>query len=139
MADSFERIIIPVDNTEASKIAVKKGAFLAKQLGIEAKIITVNDTHQFISSVVLEEKLKKDAEAFLEDFKKIGEEFGVKLEAQLIIGKPAEEIVKIAKENDLIIMGHHDRTKGIDKVMVSSVSNDVVKNSPCCVLVVKTK
>ena len=41
MADSFERIIIPVDNTEESKIAVKKGAFLAKQLGIEAKIITV--------------------------------------------------------------------------------------------------
>jgi nucleotide-binding universal stress UspA family protein len=139
MADSFDRIIIPVDNTEESKIAVKKGAFLAKQLGIEAKIITVNDTHQFISSVVLEEKLKKDAEAFLEDFKKIGKEFGVEIETQLIIGKPAEEIVKFAKENDLIIMGHHEKTKGIDKVMASSVSNDVVKNSPCCVLVVKSK
>ena len=73
MKDTFNRIIIPVDNTEASKLAVKKGAFLAKLLGIDAKIITVNDTYQFISSVVLEDKLKKEAEAFLDDFKKIAE------------------------------------------------------------------
>lgn len=140
MKETFERIIIPVDNTETSKIAVKKGAFFAKLLGIDAKIITVNDTHQFISSVVLEEKLKKDAEAFLEDFKKIAEEFGVKIETQLIIGKPAEEIVKFAKENDLIIiMAHHDKTVGLDKVMMGSVSRDVVRNAPCSVLVVKSK
>lgn len=139
MKENFTRIIIPVDNTEASKTAVKKGAFFAKLLGIDAKIITVNDTHQFISSVVLEERLKKEAEAFLEDFKKIGEEFGVKLETQLIIGKPAEEIVKFAKEDDLIIMAHHDKTKGIDKFMIGSVSRDVVRNAPCSVLVVKSK
>ena len=139
MTDNFERIIIPVDNTEESKNAVKKGMLLAKLLGIEAKIITVNDTHQFISSVVLEEKMKKDAEAFLEDFKKIAEEFGIKIETQLVIGKPAEEIVKFAKENDLIILGHHDKTKGLNKVMESSVSKDVVSNAPCSVLLVKRK
>ena len=139
MKETFGRIIIPVDNTEASKIAVEKGALFAKLLGIDAKIITVNDTHQFISSVVLEEKLKKEAEAFLENFKKIGEEFGVKLETQLIIGKPAEEIVKFVKENDLFIMAHHDKTVGLDKVMMSSVSRDVVRNAPCSVLVVKSK
>ena len=84
MAD-FNRIIIPVDNTEDSKNAVKKGAHLAKLLRIKAKIITINDTHQFMSSVVLEEKLKKEATAFMEKFKKIGEEFGVKLETELIV------------------------------------------------------
>lgn len=139
MTDNFQRIIIPVDNTEASKLAVKKGALLAKLLGIDAKIITVNDTHQFISSVVLEDKLKKEAKAFLEGFKKIAEEFGVKIETELVIGKPAEEIVKFAKENDLIIMAHHDKTKGIDKIMEKSVSREVVSNAPCSVLVVKTK
>jgi nucleotide-binding universal stress UspA family protein len=138
MKDNFERIIIPVDNTDASKIAVKKGAFLAKSLGISAKIITVNDTHQFISSVILEDKMKKDAEAFLDEFKKIAEEFGIKIETQLIVGKPAEEIVKFAKENDLIIMVHHDRTKGLDKVIGSNVSRDVVRNAACSVLVVKS-
>ena len=133
----FKRIIIPVDNTDDSKNAVKQGALLAKLLKIEAKIITVNDTHQFISSVVLEEKLKKDASVFMEDLKKIGEEIGVKLESELIIGKPAEEIVKFARSDDLIIIAHHDRTKGIDRFMEESVSRDVVRYAPCSVFVVK--
>lgn len=134
---NIKRIIIPVDDTEESKKAVKKGAYLAKILKVDAKIITVNDTYHFISSVVLEEKLKKQAEAFLDNFKKIGEEFGVKLNTQLVVGKPAEEIVKIAKEDDLIIMAYHDKTKGIDRALDKSVSKDVIKNAPCSVLIVK--
>jgi len=133
----IKRIVITVDNSEDSKKAVKQGAFLAKLLGIGAEIITINDTHQFMSSVVLEEKLKKEVYAFLENFKKIAEEFGVKIETQLIVGKPAEEIVKFAKEDDLIIMAHHDKTRGFDKVMEKSVSREVVKNAPCSVLVIK--
>ena len=133
----IKRIIIPVDNTEDSKEAVRQGAFFAKLLKIDAKIITVNDTHQFISSVILEEKLKKEASAFLENFKKIAEDFGINIDTQLIVGKPAEEIVKFAKDDDLIIIAHHDRSKGFDKVMEKSVSRDVVNNAPCSVLVVK--
>lgn len=137
--EDIKRIIIPVDDTEDSKNAVKEGIYLAKLLGVEAKIITVNDTHQFISSVVLEEKLKKESTAFLDSFKKIAEDFGVKIETELIIGKPADEIVKFVKEDDLIIMAHHDRTKGIDKIMEKSVSREVVSNAPCAVLVIKSK
>ena len=133
----IERIIIPVDNSENSKKAVKQGAFFAKLLGINAKIITINDTHQFISSVVLEEKLKKEASAFLENFKKIAEEYGVNTETDLIVGKPSEEIVKYAQENDLIIIAHHEKTKGFDKAMDKSISRDVVNNAPCSVLIVK--
>lgn len=134
----IKRILIAVDNTEDSKKAVRKGIFLAKLLGIKVKIITVNDTHHFISSVVIEEKLKKEATAFLEDFKKIAKDFGVKIETQLIVGNPAEEIVKFAKKDDLIIIAYHDKTKGIDKIMEKSVCRDVVRNAPCSVLVVKS-
>ena len=136
--ENIKRIIIPVDNTEDSKKAVKKGAFLAKLLGIDIKIITVNDTHQFISSVILEEKLKKESNIFLDSFKKIVEEEGVKSDTELITGKPAEEIVKYVNTDDLIIMAHHDKTRGIDKVMEKSVSRDVVHNAPCSVLVIKS-
>lgn len=135
----IKRIIIPVDNTKDSKSAVIKGVFLAKLLGVKVKIITVNDTYHFISSVVLEEKLKKEAEAFLDNFKKIGQEFGINLETQLVVGKPAEEIVKIAKENDLIIMAYHDKTKGVNRILDRSVSTDVIRNAPCSVLFVKSK
>ena len=111
-AQDIKRVVIPVDKSEVSKIAVKKGAFFAKLLGVDVKVISVNDTHQFIASVVLEEKLKKEAEAFLESFKKIGDEFGVTLETELITGNPAEEIVKFADENDLLILGDHGKKKG---------------------------
>jgi len=135
----IKRIIIPVDNTEDSKKAVEKGAYLAKLLGVEAKIITVNDTHQFISSVVLEDKLKKESQAFLDNFKKIAEGFNVKIDTQLISGKPADEIINFVKEDDLIIMAHHDRTKGIDKVIEKSVSKEIVQRAPCSVFIVKSK
>ena len=137
--DDIKRIVIPVDRTDASKDAVKKGAFLAKLLGINAKIISVNDTHQFISSVVIEGKLKKDAEAVLDEFKKIGAEMGVTLETEIISGNPAEEIVRFVNDDDLIIMAHHEKKVGIDQFMIGSVSRDVVRKAPCSVLVIKVK
>ncbi len=133
----IKRIIIPVDNSENSKKAVEKGAYLAKVIGVEAKIITINDTHQFISSVVLEDKLKKESQVFLDNFKKIAETIGIKIETQLITGKPAEEIIRYAKEGDLIIMAYHNQIKGIDKVIEKSVSHEVIQRAPCSVFIVK--
>ncbi|MEF8879093.1 MAG: universal stress protein [Candidatus Thermoplasmatota archaeon] len=135
--EDINRIIIPVDRSEISKDAVKKGFFLAKAINVEARIITVNDTHQFMSSVVIEERLKKEAMSYLDEFKEMGDEYGVKLDTELLTGNPADEIVNYAKKGDLIIMAHHERGKGIDKVMEKSVSKKVVEESPCSVLVVK--
>jgi len=136
--DDIKRIIIPVDSSEISRIAVKRGALLAKLLGVSIKVISVNDTHQFVSSVVIEERLRKEAESMLDSFKKIGEEVGVKVETEIICGKPAEEIVKFAKEDDLIIMPNTIK-KGIDRILSGSVSEEVVRKAPCSVLVIKSK
>ena len=133
----IKRIVIPVDNTEDSEQVVKKGLALAKLMDIKADIITINDTHQFISSVVLEDKLKEEATEFLKKFKKMAEESGVKIETQLIIGTPSEEIVKYAKKDDLIVITPHDKAKGIDKYMEKNITDRVVKNAPCSVLVLK--
>lgn len=134
----IKRVVIPVDKSEASKEAVKRGAILAKMLGVEVKVISVNDTHQFIASVVIEEKLKKEAEAFLETFKKIGKELDVILDTELISGVPSEEIVKFANEDDLLIIPNQGK-KGIDRFILGSISEEVIRNAPCSVLVVKVK
>ena len=134
----IKRVVIPVDKSEVSKEAVKRGAILAKMLGVEVKVISVNDTHQFIAQVVIEEKLKKEAEAFLESFKKIGKELDVKLDTELISGVPSEEIIKFANEDDLLIIANHGK-KGIDRFILGSVSEEVIRNAPCSVLVVKVR
>ena len=53
-------------------------------------------------------------------------------------GDPATEIVRFAGEEgfDLIVMGTHGRT-GLDRLLMGSVAEKVLREAPCSVLVVK--
>ncbi len=59
------------------------------------------------------------------------------LETKVLIGDPAEEIVKFADEQavDLIITSTHGR-KGLDQTLMGSVADRVVKNATVPVLTV---
>ena len=56
------------------------------------------------------------------------------------IGKPEDEIVKFAVENniDLIAMGTHGRT-GLAHMLVGSVAERVVRTSKCPVLTIRAE
>ena len=62
----------------------------------------------------------------------------VAVEAIVVVGKPIEEILKVAKEKkiDLIVMGTHGRT-GIPHVVIGSVAENVVRKASCPVLTVR--
>ena len=66
----ISRVVIPVDNSEASKIAVEQGSHIAKLLGVDVAIISIDDSQQFIASASLENKIKKEHELSLEKLKK---------------------------------------------------------------------
>jgi len=53
-------------------------------------------------------------------------------------GKPSEEILAIANAwpADAIVMGSHGRT-GLNRVLLGSVSNSIVRHASCSVLVVR--
>ena len=53
-------------------------------------------------------------------------------------GDPATEIVRYATEGgmDLIVMGTHGRT-GLERLLMGSVAEKVMREAPCSVLVVK--
>jgi nucleotide-binding universal stress UspA family protein len=53
-------------------------------------------------------------------------------------GDPATEIVRYANDVgvDLIVMGTHGRT-GVERLLVGSVAEKVMRDAPCSVLVVK--
>jgi nucleotide-binding universal stress UspA family protein len=57
---------------------------------------------------------------------------------QFLEGDPATEIVRYAGEAgfDLIVMGTHGRT-GLDRLLMGSVAEKVLRDAPCSVLVVK--
>ncbi len=59
---------------------------------------------------------------------------------EIVTGDPAEEIVRLAKiyDADLIILGSRGLT-GIKRILLGSVSSQIVEDAPCSVLVVKPK
>lgn len=56
------------------------------------------------------------------------------------IGKPAAEIVQTAKEwpADVIVIGSHGRA-GIERALLGSVAEAVMRHAPCPVLVVRAR
>ena len=63
---------------------------------------------------------------------------GIKTKMELVWGIPHEEIVKIARseEVDMIVMGTHGRT-GWDRLLMGSQAEHVVRTAPCPVITVK--
>ena len=77
-----------------------------------------------------EQKMAAAKQEFFKDFKK--------LETKVVMGKPADKILEVAKQEgiDLIIMGTHGRT-GVAHVLLGSVAERVVRRSPCPVMTVR--
>ena len=61
-------------------------------------------------------------------------------EVEIVTGDPAEEILRLAKiyKADLIVIGSRGLT-GMQKIVLGSVSSQIVEDAPCSVLVVKPK
>src|SRR5688500_15882602 len=62
----------------------------------------------------------------------------VNVEQRLLLGEPAEEIVRFAKEEnvDMIVMGTHGRT-GFSRLLLGSVTEQIVRRAPCPLLTIK--
>ena len=133
----IKRIVIPVDRSDASKLATEQGAHLAKLLGVDVVVLSIDDSQQFMASVILEEKIRKENETIIEEFKKIAEAREATVHTQIIKGtNPADEIVKFTNEEDLIVMASRNR-KGLDKFVLGSVSEEVLRCALCPVMVIK--
>jgi nucleotide-binding universal stress UspA family protein len=83
----------------------------------------------------LVEDLRREGLAALDRATRMAEELTVPFEAHLLEGRAAEVILKEAEKHDLIVMGTHGRT-GLDRLLLGSVAQEVVRKSPKPVLLV---
>ncbi len=135
----FNRVVIPIDKSDASKIAVEQGSVIAKLLGVDVSLIFIDDSHQFIASAALEEKLRKEHMSSLDEFKKTVESKEVDVKTEVIVGdSPAEEIIKYVMDDDLIVMASHSK-KGMARFILGSVSEEVLHRVNCHVMILKPK
>jgi nucleotide-binding universal stress UspA family protein len=140
----YKKIVLAVDGSEVSRVAVKHAIELAKNS--DGKIIAlhvippidVTDIETFKPESLLR-GLKQEGEKILSEVEGIAKTAGVGIQTRLEYGVPFEKICEVAQEvdADVIIMGSHGRT-GIGKVFIGSVTERVISRTQCRpVLVVK--
>ena len=134
----IDRVVIPIDDTEASKIATEQAAYFAKLLKVELSIISVNEARQYMISKLLESKIKQEKLQLLDEIKKIAEKKGINVTTRLILGSPADEIINYTNEKDLIVMPSHEN-KGYKKFFLGNVSEEVLERAPCNVMIIRPK
>jgi nucleotide-binding universal stress UspA family protein len=84
------------------------------------------------------EMLRADAEDAVGMVEAVGDDFTVPVETAIIEGSPSAEIVRYAEREacDLVVMGTHGRG-GIDRLLLGSVAEKVVRGSNVPVLTVR--
>ncbi|MBI4838920.1 MAG: universal stress protein [Nitrospirae bacterium] len=137
----YKTILIGFDDSLHSKAALIEAANRIKKHG--GKLILVHavyfDVEEFgIAPEQLEKRLKEGEKACVQAKTMLNSEFGIDVQSLLCEGDPPTVIVDIAKEKkaDLIMLGTYGR-KGLNRLLMGSVTSQVLVNSPVDVLVVK--
>lgn len=143
----FKQILVPVDGSSTSMLAVARAAELAKTFGSAVTALYVLDPYpftgvgadfaygqaQYLSASTAE------ANKALEVVKKTMEEAGVPVQTMVGEGHAVHEGITRAIDSigaDLVIMGSHGR-RGLEKLMLGSVTQRVLGVVRIPVLVVR--
>jgi nucleotide-binding universal stress UspA family protein len=140
----FKRILITTDGSNKSIMDAKDGIELAKALGAQVIALNVVSENVIASAVRQLGSDRKDAEAMLkargqkaiDEIKKMGDDAGIKVDAMLKIGVPANDIIEVASSEkvDLIVIGSHGES---GEQSIGGVVRKVVYWSTTPVLVVR--
>jgi nucleotide-binding universal stress UspA family protein len=135
--------VIATDGSENTQKAISYGIKLAKLSGATVHALHVVDTFSVSQSwtagkETIHEVLTKDGQKATSKVKEGGEALGVDVKEVLLEGHPSKEIIDFAENNDidLIVMGTLGKT-GLDRFLMGSVAETVVRNSKVPVLVVR--
>lgn len=142
----YRNIVIVTDGSENSQRAISCGIGIAKLSGAIVHALYVVDTPSIISETwtagkeMVHELIIREGKKVLSKVKKIIEDSGVEVKEVLLEGYPSEEIINFAENNnmDLIIMGTLGKT-GLERFLVGSVAENVIRNSKVPVMVIRNE
>jgi nucleotide-binding universal stress UspA family protein len=138
------KILVGVDFSEIAQAALKVAANLAKRMSGSLVLVHVGDVvtsgrESRLATVRHWEELLKDRlEGERQKLEAMREDLGIPSRLVRVDGSPAEELARLAKEEDadLVVVGTHGRT-GAKKVVFGSVAQETVRRCSCDVLVVR--
>ncbi len=151
----IEKILVPLDGSEAADKALDFALDLAQKYSAKIELLSVVPPVPMpsaaytasemspISPVVMDKylnELKAKHEKLLSEGVQKAKEKGDDLEVstRLMEGRPSEKIVETAEDGsfDIVVMGSRG-IGGVKKFLLGSVSDRVADEAPCPVLIVK--
>ena len=144
----FKRIVAPTDFSPFGEVGIRAAAELAHRVGARISLLHVvpedelealASAHQPRHPVDL---IYQDLEtALMDQFRRVvpvDVRRDVAVEPVVTVGMPVTEILRAArlKGADMIVMGTHGRT-GFTRMVMGSVTEQVVRRAPCPVLTVR--
>jgi Universal stress protein UspA and related nucleotide-binding proteins len=137
-----DRILIATDGSEKNRPSLEEGIKIARAFSAAVYAVYVIDVGAFSSMSAdmpigdTYRIIKAEAEQAFSRIKTLAGDMPV--ETSVLEGRPAAEIVKfaVAKNIDLIVIGTQGK-KGLERLLLGSVAEEVIRSAPCKVLVVK--
>jgi nucleotide-binding universal stress UspA family protein len=145
------KILVPVDYSEHSQVALGYAVFLARGLGPDKAtldVVHIWDRPSYVPENVMVGKpgsqkslvdlIRDNAEAEMADFlERCLPEAGVTVTHHLESGEPSSAILRTAKSSnaDLVVIGSHGRT-GVRYLLLGSVAEKLVRLCPMPVICV---
>jgi len=127
-------VLLATDGSESAKKAEIAALNIAKSYNIRmAALYVVN-----VPSTSEQPELIKYGEKILDEVAEDGKRMGIDAQKILKLGSPAETILNVAKSLKVhtIVMGSEGK-KGLKRVFLGSVAENVVRNAECSVLVAR--
>jgi nucleotide-binding universal stress UspA family protein len=153
-AVNFKKIMIATDGSVPSELAADKGIAFARLSGgtvyavhvLSKAYLSAMDGSAYPSFGMnpdwesIKEAFQRHGQQALDYVKDLGKIKGVNVESIMLEGNPADELTRYAEENkmDIVIMGTLGKS-GIDRFLLGSVTENILRHSKVPVMVVKEK
>jgi nucleotide-binding universal stress UspA family protein len=146
---TLERILVPLDGSALSELALDMATTLAKRFESQLILLYVVELPALALpainlpdppswAVEVREQTDREAQNYLQTQKQELEQQGYRVETLIREMSPAERIVEVAGEEniDLVVMSTHGQG-GLTRWALGSVADRVVQHSSCPVLLVR--
>ncbi len=143
-ASGIKKLLLATDLSEASASATDHAFELASSLGAALLVVSVIDPGslllpggRFRARIdQVRERREQLAQALVER----GRQLGIDVSFLVWTGDPGDQIVEAAEAEhaDMVVVGSHGRG-AVGRLFLGSVSEHVVRNAPCPVLVVRPR
>lgn len=140
----YAQILLPTDGSEPADLAVKQAIDVTKKYGATLHVLYVVDQTSPVLNVRGSDesldRLEEEGEEVVDEAMNQAEQASVdSITGSVRRGEPAESILDYVESNDvdLVVMGTRGRS-GLDRHLLGSVAEKVVRHAEASVLTVKT-